>query len=353
MKIVTFCAVGILSAIGMAMMTGCHKSEKIKPTVAPPVKVMIEVVGKQGNDVTERKYSATVQSSSSSDVSFAVAGTISALNVEEGQKVTKGQILGRVKAGDYENARNIAEAELAEARDAYQRMKKLHDADALPDIKWVEMQQKLKQAENAAEMATRTLSDATLRSPVTGVVSRKYASVGQNVIPGEPVYEILADGQLTADISVTENEIGSFSEGMEAAVVFENPEIGTIHGKVIRKSVVADPLTRAFFVKIAIPSENGKIMPGMVASVSFSQSEAKSTDSSGVYVLPQGSVLLSADNRNFVWLVKDGKAERKFVTANELSDNGIIVTSGLVPGDSVIVQGTEKVSTGSSVVAVN
>lgn len=88
-------------------------------------------------------------------LSFSVPGTITDFYVEEGQRVAKGQVLARVRSDSYVNAGNIADAELAEARDAYARLKKLHDADALPEIKWVEVQNKLKQAENAAEMSRR------------------------------------------------------------------------------------------------------------------------------------------------------------------------------------------------------
>ena len=118
--------------------------------------------------------------------------------------MTKGQVLARVKSDNYVNAGNIADAELAEARDAYARLKKLHDANALPDIKWVEVQNKLKQAENAAEMSKRAVADATLCSPVSGVVSRKFANVGQTVIAAAPVIELVAVGDLRINVSVPE-----------------------------------------------------------------------------------------------------------------------------------------------------
>ncbi|MDE6134862.1 MAG: biotin/lipoyl-binding protein, partial [Muribaculaceae bacterium] len=168
-------------------LTACGHKEKI--TGQAPVRVEIRCVDlSHGGDTTV--YSGTVEPATTSPIGFKVAGTITSLSVGEGDRVVRGQVLGHLSSGDYANASNIAEAELAQARDAYARLKKLHDADALPEIKWVEVQNKLKQAENAAEISRRALDDATLVSPVSGYVGRKFASVGQSVVPAEPVYEL-------------------------------------------------------------------------------------------------------------------------------------------------------------------
>lgn len=337
-------------AISLAFATGCnHKDDK--PTQAPPARVDALVIA-PGNFTTAQIYSGTVASAGSSTVSFAVAGTIEELYAAEGQRVAQGQLLGRLKGGNYVNANNIAQAELAEAEDAYQRLKKLHDANALPEIKWVEVQQKLTQARNAADISSRALKETELLSPMDGVVSRKLADRGQNVAPIEPVYEIVSTDELTVDISVPETEVGLFAVGQNAAVAFDGKK--PFEGKVTQKSVVADPLTRSYTIKIAIPSPQGNILPGMVGTVSFAPvAEGESADSSQSVLLPSQAVNLSDDNRTFVWTVVNGKACQRFVESNELSAAGVVVTSGLEPGDTVIVAGMQKVGTGTEVEIVN
>lgn len=333
-----------------AALSGCKKG-KDKPTVAPPVRVTVEVVTPTNTGVSQ-SYSGTVSSASTTTVSFSVPGTITALYAKEGDKVSQGQVLGKVKSGDYENARNIAEAELAEAQDAYDRLKKLHDANALPDIKWVEIQQKLKQAKNSVEIADRALSDATLKSPVSGTVSRKFADKGQTVISVEPIYEIISAGDLEIEIPVSENEVAGFSNGQKASVIFGNNPETSFEGKIVSKSVTADPLTRSYTIKISLPGSSGKILPGMVGTVLFAREEAGDSIRKMNITLPSQAVLLSSDNRNFVWTVKDGKAERRFVEVDELVPYGVSVTSGLVEGDSVIVEGMQKVGSGSEVISL-
>lgn len=336
----------IIFALLCLVAVACNK-EKNKPTLPAPVKVKVIEVARS-NDGFNREYSGTVSTSQSANVSFSVAGTITELYAQEAQRVTKGQLLGKVRNGDYLNTYNIAQAQLAEARDGYERLKKLHDANALPEIKWVEIQQKLKQAQNAAEMAERTLNDANLHSPVSGTVTRKYADVGQTVAPMEPVYEIVSTANLTIDIPVSENEIVDFNVGQPAKVSFESLGADSIIGKVSQKSVTADPLTRSFTVKVSLPNMDGKILPGMIGNVVFDNPSYGDEVLKGIS-LPSQAVLLNEDNRLFVWVVSDSVAQRRFVTADELTSDGVFVKSGLSPGDKVIVEGIQKVGSGTRV----
>lgn len=334
------------------ILSGCKSDSKTKPTASGPVRVDVEVAGVAGSSSAGQKYSGTVESADASTVSFSVPGTITKIYVEEGQKVAKGQLIAKVKSESLVNTRNIAKAELDEARDAYQRLKKLHDANALPDIKWVEIQSKLQQAENAMALADRAVGDASIYAPIAGYVAQKFASDGQTVVPAEPVVRIVSLNDLQVAISVPEDEITTFGASTTATVTFEGADNISVSGKVGQKGVVADPLTRSYTVKFDIPNPDGKILPGMIGTVVTDGAVADSAAVSGREVtLPSQAVLLSSDNRQFVWIVKGGKAERRFVTADELSTDGVTVKSGLNAGDSVIVAGMQKVSTGTAVTA--
>ncbi len=344
----------LVSGIGclISILTGC-KGNKEKATVQDIVKVEVEVVEAAQSHSEAQTYSGTVESANSSTVSFSVPGTITKIYVEEGQHVTKGQLIAQIKSENLINARNIAQAELEEARDAYQRLKKLHDADALPAIKWVEIQAKLKQAENAAAVADRAVGDATIHSPISGYITEKLANDGQNIIPAEPIVTIVELNDLQVAISVPENEISSFVASTSATVTFGVTDSLKVTGKMAQKGVIADPLTRSYKVKFDISDTSGKILPGMIGNVVVDGlNNVALTSDSIKFVLPSQAVLLSSDNKQFVWVVKGGKAYRKYVTADELDPRGVIVKSGLENGDSIIVAGMQKVSTGNEVKVV-
>lgn len=332
----------------LGLLCGCKEKEQVQPKVMPPVKVTAMSVANSEQREISRTYSGTVESSTSANVSFSIPGTIAALYAKEGDRVEQGKVLAKLQEGDYQNAVNIAQAQLAEAEDAYARLQKLHDANALPDIKWVEIEQKVKQAQNAAEVSRRTLSETTVTAPMSGVITKRFAEPGQNVAPIQPLYEITAINDLTINISVPENEVNNFKVGQSADIVFENASNLHTHGTVSEKAVIADPLTRTYKIKIKISSENGKILPGMVGTVKFVEPVPEGLKNTNI-LLPSKAVLLAHDNSTFVWVINNGKAERRFVKADELVADGVMVTNGLMPGDTVIIEGMQKVGTGTIV----
>lgn len=337
----------VFGALALCGLGSCGlKKEKITP--APPVKVTVMAVTPSGSS-DSRSYSGTIESGEGSEVSFSVAGTIKNIYVTPGQKIKKGQLLADLDAGSLTNAANIADATLEEARDAYARLEKLHEADALPDIQWVEMQTRLKQAENAAAVANRAVEDARIYSPVNGVVAEKYADVGQTVAPAIPVMKVVSLADVKVSISVPETEITAMTPGREASISVNALASAPRKGVLTEQGVVANPLSRAYDVKFRIDNVDGLLRPGMLCEVTLAGvSEADSASKS--IMLPPQAVLLSSDNRNFVWLADSGKARMRYVEQGGITSGGIIITSGINPGDSVITAGMQKVSNGTEIV---
>lgn len=347
-----FIATALLSA-SIVFLSGCKNRES--PRVAGPVNVEVDVVGSDSNSggSADGNFSGTVMSGEEALVSFSVPGTITSIQVKEGQKVTKGQLLAKVKSESLVEERNIAAAELEQVRDVYTRLKKLHDQNALPDVKWVEVQSKLKQAENAVSLADRAVSDAYLTSPISGYISEKLADEGQSVLPAQPVLKIVNIGDLQIAIYVPEEEINRYDKNTSAEISFDALDGLTVSGQLAAKDIVADPMTRSYKVKFNIPDADGKILPGMIGKVKVAGLDSAKVDRrSDIFVVPSQAVLLSADNRQFVWVVKNGKAARKFVATGKLRTEGVAVDSGLVSGDSLIVAGMQKVSEGTHVAPI-
>ncbi len=311
--------------------------------------VRVKTMKVTGTGVDENyTYSGTVEEESGTVVSFSAAGTIRTLNVSEGQRVSKGQLIGTLDDGSLRNAYEIAKATLDQARDAYNRMKILHDSNSLPDIKWVDVQSKLSQAQSAAEIARIALDDARLLSPVSGVVSEKMASVGQTVAPGVPVVKIVDIHSVKIGISIPENEISQLAIGTEATITTKASADKVYRGRLVEKGVAANPLSRSYTAKFQVDNSDGHLLPGMICEVAMQQS----SPADGV-VLPLSAVLLSADNTNFVWLDSAGVAVKREVGVGAMLPDGVMITSGIQNGDKVIVAGTEKVSRGTKVKSIN
>ena len=143
-------------------------------------------------------------------------------------------------------------------------------------------------------------------------------------------------------ISVPESEIQHIRIGEEADIVI--PALGDRHysGKVLEKGLTASLLTHSYPVKVKIQQPTRDLFPGMIGKVVLHGDVAK-----GI-VIPANAILINREGR-FVWVKADGRATRRTVTVDGYSGQGVIISDGLHYGDSVIVEGYQKISEGMRV----
>jgi len=307
---------------------------------------------------TEQSYSGTIVPQSETPLSFSAAGTIKSLNFKQGQMVSAGQVLGTIDVTTRANTLNAskagtenAKAQLAKAQDAYDRMKILHDENALAEQKWVSIQEDLKrakaavkQAESMEAVSQKGLSDTRLVAPYSGYISAKNAEVGQNAMPGVPVARMVKINNVKARISVPEEEIGKIKIGTEVHLRVAALDNEMFEGVIKEKSVAADNISHSYEVMVEIQNGDRKLLPGMICEVFIGKEEKSET-----VLLPAEVVQLSYDNRNFVWTVKNGKAQQTFVQLGNNVGDMVEIVRGVSPGTKVIMQGQQKVSTGMEI----
>lgn len=305
----------------------------------------VKIMQVQSNpQALSKRYSGTVEESTGTSLSFSVPGTVNKVYVKNGDRVVKGQIIASVDTTVIKSSYNAAKAALDQAQDAYNRLKLLHDEKSLADIKWVDIQSKLQQAKAMERMAEKNLRDCYLRVPFSGVVAEKRMESGQNVIPGMPVAKIIAMQQVKVKVFVPEDDIKEVKIGDKAMLSVLSSEEGFIEGCVVEKSVVANPLSRSYEVKIAVENKDGMLLPGMVTDTYITGNE-----DTECIMLPANVVQIDECNNCFVWVNEGGRAGKRVITCREYSANGVVIDDGLSSGDEVIVSGQQKVSEGSAI----
>lgn len=286
-------------------------------------------------------YSGTVKASDETALSFPIGGTIKQIAVGVGDRVGRGSLIASIDNLSLSEAYDIALAGVATAQDAYDRLKLLHDANSLSDMKWVEAQNALAQAKSAAAIARRALADANIYAPFDGYVVAKPADVGMSVAPTAPVVVLATIDPAKVSISVPDNDIPLLQFNAQADV-----SLGSTgrhyRGKLVEKGVAANPITRSYDVGFAVDNPDGELLPGMICDVAI----VADTVSRAIVVEPS-AVMLDADNRCYVWLARNGRACRRAVDVGALTDGGVVIASGLAVGDTVIVGGQQKVSQGT------
>lgn len=340
------------------LLVSCGQKNETQLSVEP-VKVKEMIVGEGGSMASasgDFGYSGTVEEENGAALSFSMGGTIKQLRVKVGDHVSRGQLIASVDPTSVKNSFDMAHSTRLQAEDAYKRMKQLHDKGSLPEIKWVEVQSQLQQAVSAENIARKSLGDCNLYAPFAGVISEKNAEVGQNAAPGMPIVKLVTTRVLNVKISVPESEMAGIHIRQRAAIKVQALNGRIYQGYVIEKGVIADPVSRSYSVKIRVEGASDGLLPGMVSQVSLAKVSASSgyattsasdTYSSSNVVIPASLVQIADDNSNFVWVDEGGKAVRRSIVCGAYQSNGVVITSGLKPGDKVITEGQQKVCTGT------
>lgn len=210
---------------------------------------------------------------------------------------------------------------------------------------------RVKTTEATIYTASIPLGDAQLRAPMSAVVIERKIEVGQLVSTGTPAF-VLADlSSVKAAFGVPDLALRNFKIG-DALTMTTDAVPGTeFTGHISRISAAADQSSRVFDVEVTIPNADGLLKPGMIASMSVSETGATTE----VPVVPLNAVTRSkADPNSYAVFVLEDRGDRKIarsrvVTLGESYGNSVAVNSGVKPGEIVITTGATQVADGEEV----
>jgi len=322
-----------------------------------PVRVLTEVVSPAAATATPtalgpqagaQTYVGIVEEREATAVSFTGMGVVRRVLVSEGQAVGRGQLIAEMDDTQARNLLSGAEAQMAQANDALERFRMLHDNGSLPEVQWVEIQSKVAQAKSQLDVARKNLADCRLTAPVAGIVGKKLVGAGETALPSQAVVTILDIGSVKVKVAMPETEIAAISANTPTYIKVEATGQSYRGGR-IEKGISADALTHTYDVRISVANGERRLLPGMVASVSFDKPQP--LEGSAAPMVPVTAVQRTSDGKMFVWTVApDSTARRQTVTVGTTQGNRIAVTTGVDSGARIVTEGYQKLSEGTKVV---
>lgn len=289
-------------------------------------------------------YVGTVESSRNCIVTCPASGTVADVYVREGKRVSAGEKLARIESQTLQSAYDMAMATLNQAKDGMERLEKVYAGGGVPEIKMVEMKTNLEKAEASANAAGKALDDCVLKAPFAGVVESLEVSVGEDCEFAKVIMRIVDPSSVEIRFPLPENEYSKLAVG--DGVEVEIPAIGArFDAKVSVKGSVASRMSHSYECSLGGFKPVSGLMPGMACKVHVTHGGGTGT------VVPATSVMTDGNGR-YVWVVRAGVVDKAYVRVDGYSGKGIVV-DGLTEGDSVIVEGMRKVSTGMAVKIVD
>lgn len=272
-----------------------------------------------------------------------VAGRISAIAFQEGQRVAKNDVLIRLDPAVPEAEVQQARANVTLAKAKFDRAVDLAQRNFISGQAKDEAENNLKVAEAALQLAEAKLAKTTLRAPFSGLIGLRVVSVGDYVKEGADVVNLESIDPLKVDFRVPEIYLKQVQVGQALAVTLDALPGKNYEGRVQAVNPLVDAAGRAIVIRAVVRNSDQALRPGMFARVRLFTREAKDA-----MVIPD-TALVPSGNDQYVFRVVDGKARRTKVEIGQRRDNLVEVLQGVEATDTIVTAGQQKVRDGVAV----
>jgi membrane fusion protein (multidrug efflux system) len=274
------------------------------------------------------------------------SGTLTSLTVKAGQRVSKGQILGRVDDAGMSQQLASAENQYQLAKTTFERQKNLWDKKIGSEIQFLQAQTQMISAQKTVSQIKAQLSKTVIRAPFSGTIDEVFVEKGEVVAPSpQGLMRIVNLGNMYVSTTIPESYIGKLKVG-DNVDVFLTSLGKTYKGKVRQIGSFINPNNRSFGIEVSVPNPENLLRPNQVAKLKIIDYVSKNA-----LVVPTGIIQEDANNNKFVYKVeesngKTGKAKKVVVKIGKSSDNVTEILSGLSVNDVIVTDGVNSISEG-------
>ena len=277
------------------------------------------------------------------------AGRVSAIFVDEGARVTKGQTLARIDAEIINTDRETAQATYQNAVRDQARYQSSFETGGVTQQQLDQAKLMTQNAKLRLQASQRKVSDANIKSPINGIINKRYIEVGAFVnTQGTQLFEIVDVSKLKLKVNINESQVANLKIGDQIDIrssVFPNDKFS---GKVTFIAAKADA-TLNFPVEIEVENSNkNTLKAGMYGTAIF-----RAPKQAPSILIPRTSFVGSvSSNQVFVLDKSNNTSKVRTVVAGRILGDNVEILDGLKEGESVITSGQINLAEGTAVSVV-
>lgn len=269
-------------------------------------------------------------------VSAQMPGVITAIFVDEGDRVRKGQVLAQLESNALQQQYESAKTQLEFATNVYNKQKALWDQQIGSEIQFLTAKNNKETAEKGVAALGEQLEMSKIKSPINGSVEEVNLKLGQMAQPGMPAFRVVNFSSVKVVADIAESYAGLVKPG--ARTIITIPDLKKdIEAKVDFTSKYINPVNRTFTTEVRLKPGDAEYRANMVARVrinDYSNEDAIVVPVSLIREAGDGKFIFVAENVNGQIL-----AQRKTVEVGHSYNGKSEITKGLKPGDKIITKG--------------
>jgi len=282
------------------------------------------------------------------------SGTLTNVNVKEGQKVVKGQVLAKIDDGGLAQQLVQVQIQADLAKTTFDRQKRLWNQKIGSEIQFLQAKTNFEAQEKAVEQLKKQVARTVVKAPFSGIIDDVITEQGTVVAPGQsPLFRIVNLNNMYIETDIPEKYIATISKNKNVLVNF--PILGeSIQTKIRQTSNYINPANRTFKAEIGIPNKNNRIKPNLTAKLKINDYVNKNA-----ILIPLSIISEDANGEQYVYIISEknakneGIAKRSYIKTGYTQGNVIEILDGLTPGIEIIDEGARNIREGQTVKIIN
>ncbi len=272
-----------------------------------------------------------------------VSGRVSEILVEKGTRVECGTAVLTVDSELLKADFTAAEAAWKALQKDRERLSRSHAAGGVSEQQLDAVSTQLIAAESRMSISRRRYEDATVKSPISGIVNERYVETGALIAPNSPLFEIVDDSRVKLLCLIPDSKLSLLSTGSGVTAASAD---AVFSGRVTHIGLKAD---RSLHHPVEVLLDrDSRLRAGMYLKVTFCPE-----DSREAILIPRRAVSGSAGAGAVAYVAGNGKASRRSLQLGEMIGDRVEVLSGLSEGEEVILSGLMNVYDGAQLKMVN
>lgn len=292
----------------------------------------------------------TVKADQTIDLHAEMGGTVTAILVKEGQKVSKGQLLATLDSDVIDNSVLQLDTQLALATTTFERQARLWEQNIGSEIQYLQAKAQKEGLENSVKSLKAQARKMKIIAPFSGIIDQIYAKTGELTSPQKPFLKLVNLNKVYVESEVTETYLNSIKKDTKVLLNFRS--IGTsVEASVSQVGNFINPSNRSFKMRIDLKNPNNELKANLLADIKINDFKANGA------VIPTRLVQRDRDNKTFVYTIEpkenNHKVIKTYVTEVMNYDNQSYISDGLVPNSILVDKGARLVNNNEEVTLVH